>query len=262
MKVEFYKYHGAGNDFVMIDCRKHDESLFDQKRVEFLCDRHLGIGADGLILLLSDKKSDFRMKYFNSDGVEGSMCGNGGRCIVAFAREMNLIRETATFTGIDGIHAANILGPEKVSLKMIDVEKVEKLEDGYLINTGSPHFVTFRDKINEIDVYNEGGKIRHQARFDDSGANVNFVETITKNTFRMRTFERGVENETLACGTGSVAAAISSYYREKPDKCSYTIEAPGGTLFIRFTAGQNGGFSDIWLEGPVKFVFKGQIEIL
>jgi diaminopimelate epimerase len=261
MKVEFFKYHGAGNDFVMIDCRNHDESLFDRKLVEFLCDRHLGIGADGLILLLADKKSDFRMKYFNSDGAEGTMCGNGGRCIVAFAHDLKLIREKASFTGIDGFHLANILGPEMVSLKMIDVEKVEELEDGYLVNTGSPHFVTFRDKIGEIDVFTEGRKIRHQARFADSGANVNFVERINRNTFKMRTFERGVENETMACGTGSVASAISSYYREKSDNCSYTIEAPGGILLVKFTPKKDGFFTDVWLEGPVKFVFKGEIEI-
>lgn len=262
MKVEFFKYHGAGNDFVMIDCRKHDEFFFDRKRVEFLCDRHLGIGADGLILLLNDKKSDFRMKYFNSDGAEGSMCGNGGRCIAAFARDLNLIKLKATFKGIDGIHVADILGPEVVSLKMIDVMKVKELEDGYLIDTGSPHFVTFRDKISEIDVFTEGRKIRHQARFADSGANVNFVEPLSSNAFKMRTFERGVENETLACGTGSVASAISSYYRKKPDKCSYTIEAPGGTLFVKFVPQKDGHFTDVWLEGPVKFVYRGEIDIL
>lgn len=260
MKLEFFKYHGAGNDFVMIDCRKYNESFFDRNRVEFLCNRHLGIGADGLILLLDDEKSDFRMKYFNSDGAEGSMCGNGGRCIIAFAHDLKLIRKKASFSGIDGIHMAHIVGPGVVSLKMIDVVKVTELEDGYLVNTGSPHFVTFRNKIEEIDVFTEGREIRHQARFADSGANVNFVEPLNSNAFKMRTFERGVENETLACGTGSVASAISSYHHEKPDKCSYTIQAPGGTLFVKFTPQKNGSFTDVWLEGPVKFVFRGEIE--
>ena len=261
MKLEFFKYHGAGNDFVMIDCRNSPESFFNNDIVEFLCDRHLGIGSDGLILLLSDKNADFRMKYFNSDGNEGTMCGNGGRCIAAFARDLGIITEKATFTGIDGLHLANILGSEMVNLKMIDVHSIKKLPDGFLIDTGSPHFVCFRDSIKDIDVFTEGREIRNQKRFDESGANVNFVEKITTNTFRMRTYERGVENETLACGTGSVASAISSYLMQKPDKSTYTIEAPGGVLKVQFTPEIDGSFSNVWLEGPVKFVYKGRIQL-
>jgi diaminopimelate epimerase len=259
MPLEFYKYHGAGNDFIMIDSRQTDETIFNQKLVEQLCDRHLGIGADGLILLLSDKSADFRMKYFNSDGYEGSMCGNGGRCIAAFARDLGMIKDKTSFSGIDGLHDAVFTGNDSVKLKMIDVATVDELHDGFLINTGSPHFVTFRENTDEIDVYSQGKEIRHQSRFDTSGANVNFVQTISKNSFKIRTFERGVENETLACGTGSVASAISSYLKEKPDNCSYTIHAPGGILFVRFTPLTNGGFADVWLEGPVKFVFKGEL---
>jgi diaminopimelate epimerase len=259
MVSEFYKYHGAGNDFVVFDCRKSDEFFFNQKRVAFLCDRHLGIGADGMILLLNDKDSEFRMKYFNSDGKEGSMCGNGGRCITAFARDLGMMNETVSFRGIDGLHYARILGPDRISLKMIDVDGVKVLEDGYLVETGSTHFVTYRKNIAELDVFTEGREIRHQSRFGNKGTNVNFVESVSENVFKIRTFERGVENETLACGTGSVASAISSYYREKPDKSSYTIEARGGTLFVRFIPQEDGSFTDIWLEGPVKFVFKGEI---
>jgi diaminopimelate epimerase len=261
MALEFYKYHGAGNDFIMIDCRNHEEGFFDKHTVMILCDRHLGIGADGLILLLNDKDTEFRMKYFNSDGLEGTMCGNGGRCITAFAHELGLITESAVFKGIDGHHHSKILGPGMISLKMIDVDGVKELEDGYLVETGSTHFVTFRKNITELDVFAEGSNIRNQPRFGKNGTNVNFIEPISKNSFRMRTFERGVENETLACGTGAVASAITSWFREKPDKSSYTVEAPGGKLFVRFIAHNDGRFTDVWLEGPVKFVFKGEIVI-
>jgi diaminopimelate epimerase len=261
MELEFYKYHGAGNDFIMIDCRNYDENQFDRSRVEYLCNRHFGIGADGLILLLNDSESDFRMKYFNSDGLKGSMCGNGGRCITAFACDLGIIQKIASFRGIDGLHHANILDNGQISLQMIDIEEVKELEDGYILNTGSPHFVTFRNQLAEIDVFTEGKQIRHQSRFEKSGANVNFVETVSENVFKIRTYERGVENETLACGTGSVASAISSYLRHKTDKTTYSVLAPGGQLSVSFTPKKNGSFTDVLLEGPAKFVFKGRIEI-
>jgi diaminopimelate epimerase len=261
MLVEFYKYHGAGNDFIMIDCRKSEESFFSIEIVKFLCDRHLGIGADGLILLLSDQKTDFRMKYFNSDGQEGTMCGNGGRCITLFAADLSIIKGKTEFSGIDGNHLAEIISPGIIKLEMIDVREVKELNDGYLVNTGSPHFVTFRNSIAEIDVFSEGREIRHQPRFENGGPNVNFVEKLSEDTFRMRTFERGVENETLACGTGAVASAISSHFRQKTDKNSYTIYAPGGTLCVSFTVQNDNTYSNIWLQGPAKFVFKGQITL-
>lgn len=245
----------------MIDCRQIDEFFFDRNLVKFLCDRHSGIGADGMILLLNDLNAEFQMKYFNSDGNEGSMCGNGGRCITAFAYDMKVITGNTVFSGIDGIHHAEIIGPGIISLKMIDVEGVKELHDGFLVETGSTHFVTFREAISVIDVFVEGREIRHQSRFGNKGANVNFVEPVSQNTFKMRTFERGVENETLACGTGAVASAISSYCLQKPDKSSYTIEAPGGILNVRFTPQKDGHFTDVWLDGPVKFVYKGDIEV-
>jgi len=260
-QLEFFKYHGAGNDFVMFDCRIPGESAFTTELVKFLCDRHIGIGADGLILLLNDDDAQFRMKYFNSDGKEGTMCGNGGRCIVEFAKDLGLINETANFKGIDGLHKAIIKSKGIISLQMIDVKEVEILEDGYFLNTGSPHFVTFRENVSSLNVFEEGRAIRHQPRFGKTGSNVNFVQTAGDNYFIMRTFERGVENETLACGTGTVASAISSYIHKKTDKSSYTIDAPGGTLKVSFTPHENGTYSDVWLEGPVKFVFKGEILI-
>jgi len=259
MQIEFYKYHGAGNDFVMVDCRQADEFLFDNKTVGFLCNRHLGIGADGLILLLNDPSAEFRMKYFNSDGMEGTMCGNGGRCIVAFARDLGIIHQKTLFSGIDGLHHAEILDNGLINLKMIDVEGVKELGDGYLVETGSRHFVTFRKSISDIDVFKEGREIRHQPRFANEGTNVNFVEIVSETVFKMRTFERGVENETLACGTGAVASAISSHYHQKTDKNSFTIHAPGGILTVSFTVQNKEIYSNIWLKGPAKFVFKGQI---
>ncbi len=261
MEIEFFKYHGAGNDFVMVDCRQVDEHLFDNIKVGFLCNRHLGIGADGLILLLDDPSAEFRMKYFNSDGREGTMCGNGGRCIVAFARDLGIIHQKTVFSGIDGLHHSEIMDSGLINLKMIDVDGVKEMEDGYLVETGSRHFVTFRKSISDIDVFSEGREIRQQARFADEGTNVNFVETVSENVFKIRTFERGVENETLACGTGAVASAISSHYRQKTDKNSYTIHALGGTLSVNFTVQNNENYSNIWLKGPAKFVFKGQINI-
>ncbi len=261
MIVLFEKYHGAGNDFIIVDCREMDESYFSTDRVNFLCDRHFGIGADGLILLLSDASSDFRMKYFNSDGREGTMCGNGGRCIVAFASGKGLIKEKTVFTGIDGIHEAVLNNNGTVSLKMIDVTGVILLEDGYLLDTGSKHFVTRRDNLERINVLEEGRNLRNQARFGDEGANINFIRIGKPNELSMRTYERGVENETLACGTGAVASAISAFIMTAPDKTSFILKAPGGELTVSFRPGKDGSFSDIWLEGPVKYVFRGEIKI-
>ena len=259
MAIEFFKYHGAGNDFIMVDSRDLDDTLFTEKVVSGLCDRHMGIGADGLILLMNDAKVDFRMKYFNPDGREGTMCGNGGRCITSFARQLGIIKEKAIFTGIDGLHESHINKDGLVNLKMIDVNDIKVLSDGYLIDTGSPHFVTFRNDLHSIDVYKEGKEIRHQDRFGTGGTNVNFVHLISDNELKMRTFERGVENETLACGTGSVASAISAYLKKNTDKISYLIHARGGDLSVKFKPSGLNSFKDVWLEGPAEYVFRGEI---
>ncbi|MGC9343101.1 MAG: diaminopimelate epimerase, partial [Bacteroidales bacterium] len=190
MNLAFSKYHGAGNDFIMIDARKLDESLFKRDIVHFMCDRHLGIGADGLILLQSSKGYDFSMKYFNADGNEGTMCGNGGRCIAAFAKSLGIIKKSTKFEGIDGIHEAKFISDNLLRLKMIDVEEVVKLEDGFLIETGSRHFVLLKENIENIDVFNSGREIRYQNRFGKEGTNVNFVE-IRENGVKIRTYERG-----------------------------------------------------------------------
>lgn len=261
MLIPFHKYHGAGNDFIIIDSRNFVISDFPAKRVSFLCNRHFGIGADGLILLTETKEADFRMIYFNSDGKEGTMCGNGGRCITAFAEKLGIIKNSTEFIGIDGIHQAKILGKGQYSLKMIDVNKVDKLEDGYLMDTGSKHFIKFKENIHDIDVYNDGRLIRYQGRFGDDGANVNFIEYHDNNNISIRTYERGVESETLACGTGSVAAAITTHLNYPSKSKSYIINAPGGKLQVDFKVGDGISFYDIWLSGSAEFVYSGEIEV-
>ena len=261
MLVAFHKYHGAGNDFIVIDGRKSVISDFSAKIVKFLCDRHFGIGADGLILLTDSKEADFRMIYFNSDGKEGTMCGNGGRCITAFAEKLGIIDKSAEFIGIDGLHQAKVLGDGQYSLKMIDVHNVDRLEDGYLLDTGSRHFVKFKEDLKEIDVYNDGRLIRYQSRFGDDGTNVNFIEYLDDNNISIRTYERGVENETLACGTGSVAAAIITHLNYPSESKAYIINAPGGKLQVDFKIDDGVRYYDIWLSGPAEFVFSGEIEV-
>jgi diaminopimelate epimerase len=261
MKIEFFKYHGAGNDFIMIDARDMAESDFSEELVKNLCDRHFGIGADGLILLLNDRKADLRMKYFNSDGREGTMCGNGGRCIASFAHRLGIITEKAIFNGIDGIHEAFICDKLNVRLKMSDVSNIQVLDDGYLLDTGSPHFVNFRDDLLPIDVFREGREIRYQNRFSPGGVNVNYIQILSDNELNIRTYERGVEDETLACGTGAVASAISAYLKNNTDKNSYLLHARGGELIVSFDTDGKGKFSNIWLKGPAEFVFKGSIDI-
>jgi len=260
MEIKFHKYHGTGNDFIIIDSRSINEDFFDTPKVKSLCDRHFGVGADGLILLLSSKDGDFHMKYFNSDGKEGTMCGNGGRCISAFAKRKGLIEGEANFSGIDGQHKACVNDDNTISLKMINVTSVKALKDGDLIETGSRHFVQHHENIENIDVYREGGKIRHEHRFGSEGTNVNFIKP-TDLGINIRTFERGVENETLSCGTGAVAAAISAYHIQPTDKISYKVFTRGGELEVKFTPNSDGSFSDVWLKGPAEYVFEGRIDL-
>jgi diaminopimelate epimerase len=261
MTIPFYKYQGAGNDFVMIDNRAQqylDRS--DQSIIEQLCDRRFGIGADGLILLNDHPDHDFEMVYFNSDGRESSMCGNGGRCIVAFAHFLGIIQQKCRFLAIDGPHEALIERPDWVELKMIDVPEVEKGQGFYFLNTGSPHFVRFEEKLDGINVVEEGRKVRYSDRFKREGTNVNFVEK-TNQGIAVATYERGVEDETLACGTGVTACAIA-YALEHPQDAvtAVDIKAKGGNLQVRF-AKTNKGFEEVWLCGPAQQVYKGQIDL-
>lgn len=262
MIVQFSKYHGTGNDFVMIDGRKQDTSGFEHPLIHKICDRRFGIGGDGLIILHESAPLDFRMQYFNADGHEGSMCGNGGRCITAFARDLGIIRMDTRFEGIDGDHEAAILPNGEIRLKLNDVDGVRWAEDGYLIDTGSPHFVKYVTQLDELNVEEEGKEIRNQARFGRKGVNVNFIETTGgSNKISVRTYERGVEAETFSCGTGVTAAAICSYFHFKSDIFSYHVHTLGGNLNVSFKAQHHTHFTDIYLTGPTARVYEGSIEI-
>lgn len=258
MQINFYKYQGAGNDFVIIDNRNLKVKN-DTKLIQFLCDRRFGIGADGLIFLeLSNRsETDFKMVYFNADGNESTMCGNGGRCIVAFAKYLGLIQDSCVFEAIDGLHEAKITG-ETVNLKMIDVNTVIEEETHCFLNTGSPHHIEFVTNLDQLDVYKEGAKRRYSKAYEDmGGSNINFVQ-VDQQTLNIRTYERGVEDETLACGTGITAAAIAAALNKglhPPIK----IKALGGNLSVDFKqTGQQ--FTDVWLKGPAVQAFKGTID--
>lgn len=259
MKIKFFKYQGAGNDFIIIDDRKRQFPQLENT-IRFLCDRHFGIGADGLILLQDDANSDFRMVYFNSDGRESSMCGNGGRCIAQFAHDLGMIENKASFTAVDGLHEANIQ-QKTIRLKMANVAKVEVFENHLFLNTGSPHHVEFVENISEIDVKNYGRKIRYEAPYFEEGANVNFVESID-GSLKIRTYERGVEDETLACGTGITAAAIAAFESGKIRGNKIEVMAIGGNLLVEFERNHSGGYQNVWLTGPAEKVFEGEIEIV
>lgn len=262
MQIPFYKYEGAGNDFVMIDNRGLQVSP-GQEFVKRICDRHFGIGADGMILLEEDGVSDFSMRYYNADGNEGTMCGNGGRCITLFANQLGLIESEARFSAIDGGHQSIILnlgdGATIILLKMNDVENIIEKQGQWMIDTGSPHLVIPVDNLDEVDVYSEGRKIRYSPLFADEGINVNFVK-IANNSVWIRTYERGVENETLACGTGAVAAAITAFGGNPGLSSPVHVEARGGLLKVHLNK-QSQKYTNIWLEGPAKCVFKGEINI-
>ncbi len=257
----FFKYQGAGNDFILIDNR---DAQFNSSMeyIRFLCDRRFGIGADGLMLLEADEHADFNMRFFNSDGKEGTMCGNGGRCIVAFARQLGIIGNVTRFNSPDGIHEATINAIQDtattVNLKIHDVNGVTAGDGYYFLNTGSPHYVRFIDKVEGFNVTAEGEKVRHSKLFAPNGTNVNFVE-IQKDKLLIATFERGVEAETLACGTGATAAAIATSIHQPSDKKSYNITAKGGELKVSFEKVGEGKYHNIWLEGPATFVFKGEL---
>lgn len=253
--MEFSKYHGAGNDFVIIDDREASFDLNDQALIAHLCDRHFGIGADGLMLLREHDRYDFEMVYFNADGAPSSMCGNGGRCLVAFAHRLGVIGDQTTFLAVDGVHHAEVLSAERIKLAMNDVSEIRKPDnEGLLIDTGSPHYLLRRTEIEKLDVFNEGRRIRNRKDFKDDGVNVNFLERKGDEVF-IRTYERGVENETLACGTGVTAAALAMAYWEQMGSPVH-LKAVGGDLTVSFERTSN-GFKHIWKTGPVKHVFDG-----
>lgn len=258
MQITFYKYEGTGNDFVMIDNR---QDFFPKNKIDLvkkLCDRRFGIGGDGLILLENDTESDFKMIYYNSDGNLSSMCGNGGRCIVAFAKTLGMIQSKASFRAIDGLHHATMFDDGIVSLEMGEVENINRYPNYVFLDTGSPHHVQLEVDLILLDVKTMGSAIRYSDLYGQAGSNVNFVKQISENTFAIRTYERGVEAETLSCGTGATAVAIAMHATGKTHSNHLNIQVEGGKLEVSFTR-KGTTYTNIKLIGPATFVFKGTI---
>src|SRR5215217_4276614 len=259
MDIHFYKYQGAGNDFILIDHRMAPLKDIDNDRIKTLCDRRFGVGGDGLMFLTSHEAYDFEMHYFNADGRPGSMCGNGGRCIVAFAKYLDIIDRETNFLAVDGPHYAKISeNGEWVDLQMIDIDNITKDGEAFVLNTGSPHYVLQMKGLKDFDVYQHGKAIRNNDTYSEKGINVNFVEDKGDHLF-VRTFERGVEDETYACGTGVTAVALALAQNKR---LSGHIETPvkvlGGDLKITFDHNQ-GRFTNVFLCGPAKKVFEGEL---
>ncbi|WP_179349763.1 diaminopimelate epimerase [Winogradskyella pacifica] len=258
MTMTFYKYQGTGNDFVIVDNRLQYINKKDTKRIATLCDRRFGIGADGFILLENDKNVDFKMVYYNADGNESTMCGNGGRCIVAFAKFLKIIENETEFIAIDGLHKAKI-EDGLVHLQMQDVSEIESYENYMFLDTGSPHHVEIVSGLKDFEVKSNGERIRNGAPYNEAGSNVNFVEQLSTENFAVRTYERGVEDETLSCGTGVTAVALAMHKSGKTKADKISLQTQGGPLNVTFSTNDN-GYDNIWLIGPAEQVFKGEIE--
>ena len=256
MKINFTKYEGNGNDFIIIDDRKEEFSEDNVLMISKLCDRKFGIGSDGLILLRKHKVYDFQMIYFNSDGNESSMCGNGGRCLVSYALQLDINLKTNSFLAIDGVHKFKVVDNE-IYLKMNDVKDIV-VKNGYnFLNTGSPHVVQIVENVDEINVYEQGKKISRQFQ-EMNGVNVNFV-SFNNDIIKCRTFERGVENETLSCGTGVVAVALYVFKKKKISDNKIIVSTNGGNLSVSFK-NEGNSFQEIWLKGDINKIFDGLIE--
>ncbi|HEY0039973.1 MAG TPA: diaminopimelate epimerase [Flavisolibacter sp.] len=259
MLLHFYKYQGTGNDFVILDNRN---GLIDltREQVAFICHRRFGIGADGLMLLNTHAAYDFEMKYYNADGGESTMCGNGGRCLVKFAAEMGIIKSEYRFIAIDGEHEASIETNGHVSLKMNDVDTIRSNYNRHVLNTGSPHYVEVTDNVMSLDVFGKGRSIRYSDEFKKEGINVNFVEyTAEPDTIVVRTYERGVEDETFSCGTGVTAAALVSFHNE--NGYNYVnVKTKGGLLGVEYEKDED-HYRNIHLIGPATKVFEGDIQL-
>jgi len=261
MKLNFYKYQGAGNDFIMVDNRADTIDHHNSQLISKLCDRRFGVGGDGMMFLQNIEGYDFEMVYYNADGQPSSMCGNGGRCIVAFAKHLGVINSETNFLAVDGTHYAKISeSGDWVSLQMIDVDTVNRDADAYVLNTGSPHYVQLTSDLEHKNVYTEGHAIRNNPTYLAKGINVNFVEPLDNGYF-VRTYERGVEDETYACGTGVTAVALAmAKENNQKGNISTPIKVLGGNLNINFTY-DGLKFTEIFLQGPAVKVFEGQIEV-
>ncbi|MCL2561743.1 MAG: diaminopimelate epimerase [Rikenellaceae bacterium] len=264
MQTRFWKYEGAGNDFVMLDMRGGLGGNLDGDVVRRLCDRRRGVGGDGLLALLDgDEGYDFRMRYFNADGSEAAMCGNGARCIALFARDLGAVGHSMRFVGADSEHRAEILSDGEVRVSMRDVEVCTPLGNAsFMLDTGVPHYVEFTDDVDALDVFHLGRLLRDDKRFATlGGVNVNFAQVLPDGSLKLRTYERGVEDETLACGTGAVAATIAAHVWKGGLRTSVLVHVRGGELRVQFEAVNNHSFRNIVLSGPARRVFEGVINI-
>ncbi|HEU4633073.1 MAG TPA: diaminopimelate epimerase [Flavisolibacter sp.] len=260
MKIQFYKYQGAGNDFVIMDNRKGTYDSLTVDQVAFLCNRRFGIGGDGLMLLNNHPHFDFEMVYYNADGKPSSMCGNGGRCLVKFANDVGIVKDNYRFLAVDGEHEAILKEDNIVALKMNDVDKVRYDHGNFILNTGSPHFVHLTSDVMNLDVYKKGQQIRYSKEFEKEGINVNFVEqTETPDQIIVRTYERGVEDETLSCGTGVTAAALVCSHNDNGFN-RVEVKTRGGSLSVEYDKIDD-TYKNVWLNGPAVKVFEGEIEI-
>ncbi|HXB45592.1 MAG TPA: diaminopimelate epimerase [Puia sp.] len=259
MKIQFQKYQGTGNDFIIIDNRLWSLTDIAIDKIKFLCDRRFGIGADGLMLLNPKTGYDFEMKYYNSDGREGSMCGNGGRCMIKFAHNLGIHKNMYHFVASDGEHQAEI-EDTIVNLKMNDVQGIEEDNGDFILNTGSPHYVKMVGDVMEYDVFNKGMEIRYSPKFAKEGINVNFVEEKGPDEIIVRTYERGVEDETLSCGTGVTASALVCHHNDTGYN-EVTVITKGGKLTVKYERTSENKYENIWLCGPAENVFGGEVEI-
>lgn len=267
MAIHFQKYQATGNDFVLVDNRK-TKRIFTTEDIQQICNRRFGVGADGLILIEETDEADFKMIYYNSDGSQ-SLCGNGCRAAIDFALSLNIIGSQTSFLAFDGLHKASIVG-DTIRLKMNNVKSIQMIGNDYFMNTGSPHYIQFVSNLAAVNVFELGKNLRYSDNFKPSGTNVNFVELLPENTIGVRTYERGVEDETLSCGTGVTAAALAASLKGYQSPVNVTVS--GGTLTVEFKsqpkdAGPNGdvsspdAFFDIFLSGPAKMVFEGDLEL-
>ena len=258
MKRIFYKYQGTGNDFVIFDNMDGSLPKLSKATVAQLCDRRFGIGADGLMLLEKVEDFDFKMVYYNADGNESTMCGNGGRCLVKFAYDQGVVSDKAYFLAVDGPHLAHIKN-DQVHLGMIDVYDVEKNGEAVFMNTGSPHYVEVSTDVENLDVFSKGKEIRYSERFAPGGTNVNFMQMLPDNALQVRTYERGVEDETYSCGTGVTACAIAAFFEGY--KSPVFIKTKGGDLQVSFDPKADSIFENVFLIGPAVKVFQGEVSL-
>ncbi len=261
MKIRFQKYQGTGNDFIIIDNRGGEEIDLSTEQVRKACDRKFGVGADGLMILNKVVGNDFEMVYYNADGALGTLCGNGSRCAIKYIVDSGVDKKVFLFTAADGVHEAKIDKSGIICVKMNDVDSIQHYHNDYIIDTGSPHFIRMEPGIEDLDVYKKGREIRYSDEFAKKGINVNFVERLDEpDKIFVRTYERGVENETLSCGTGVTAAALACYHNDSGFN-EVEVRTLGGKLNVEFDRMSNGSFQNIWLCGPAEKVFNGVIEL-